>query len=94
MTQNTGVFGPEGGGKGRRRPPTEVARHEAASVGHSARDAGSSHVAQTDTDQARQVISEKGRQARDLFGEAKGQAREQASTQQHRAAHQLRTVAD
>ena len=61
-------------------------------VGNSAREAGS-HVAQSATDQARQVVSETGAQARDLLGEAKGQVRHQAATQQHKAAQQLRAVA-
>ena len=53
-----------------------------------------SRVAQTATDQAREVVSETARQARDLLGEANGQVRDQASVQQQQAARQLRTVAD
>jgi hypothetical protein len=70
-----------------------VARDQAATVGRSAGEAGS-HVAQTAADQAREVFSETRRQARDLLGEATGQAREQASSQQQKAARQLRTVGD
>jgi hypothetical protein len=40
------------------------------------------------------VASETARQARDLLGEAGGHARNQASDQQQKAAHQLRSVAD
>jgi hypothetical protein len=92
MTQNPGASRPGGGGATAQRPASDVARDEAADVGNSAREAGS-HVAQSATDQARQVVSETGAQARDLLDEAKGQVREQASTQQHKAAQQLRAVA-
>jgi hypothetical protein len=93
MTQNLGASGPGGGGAAAQRPTSDVARDEAADVGNSAREAGS-HVVQSTTDQARQVVSETRAQARDLLSEAKGQVREQASTQQHKAAQQLRAVAD
>jgi hypothetical protein len=92
MTQNPGASGPGGGGTAAQRPASDVAKDAAADVGNSAREAGS-HVAQSATDQARQVVSETGRQARDLLGEAKGQVQQQASTQQHQAAQQLRAVA-
>jgi hypothetical protein len=92
MTQNPGASRPGGGGAAVQRPASDVARDAAADVGNSAREAGS-HVAQSATDQAKQVVSETRAQARDLLGEAKGQVREQASTQQHKAAQQLRAVA-
>jgi len=93
MTQSTGAFDPGDGGSAAQPSVTAVARDEAANVGGSVRDAGS-QIAQTATGQARQVVSETGHQARDLLGEVKGQARGQASAQQHKAAEQLRTVAD
>jgi hypothetical protein len=93
MTQNPRAAGPIGGGAAAQRPGRDVAKDEAADVGNSAREAGS-HVAQSATDQAMQVASETRDQARDLLGEAKGQVRHQAATQQHKAAQQLRTVAD
>jgi hypothetical protein len=72
---------------------TDVARDEAADVGQHARQAGG-QVAQTATNQARQVAAESGRQVRDLLGEAQGQARDQASAQQQKAAVQLHSVAN
>ena len=78
----------------RREPSTTaVARDQAATVGRSAGEAGG-HVAQTAADQAKEVVSETARQARDLLGEAGGHARDQASVQQQKAASQLRSVAD
>ena len=104
MTENTGSYAQPGPGSrepyaqqdpGPQGQPstTAVARDEAANVGRSAGEAGG-HVAQTAADQAREVVSETARQARDLLGEAGGHARNQASDQQQRAAHQLRSVAD
>jgi hypothetical protein len=93
MTESPGAYRPNGGGAAAQRPASEVAKDEAVNVGNSAREAGG-HVAQSATDQAKQVVSETGRQARDLFGEAKGQVQQQASAQQHHAAQQLRAVAD
>jgi hypothetical protein len=93
MSQDPGAYRPDGGGAAAQRSTRDTARDEAANVGNSAREAGS-HVAQSATDQARQVVSETGAQARDLLGEAKGQVWHQAATQQHKAAQQLRAVAD
>jgi hypothetical protein len=93
MIQDPGASGPTGGGAATQRSARDVARDEAVNVGNSAREAGS-HVAQSTTDQARQVVSETRAQARDLLGEAKGQVGHQAATQQHKAAQQLRAVAD
>jgi hypothetical protein len=90
MTDYTGPYSPQDQAQ---PSTTAVARDEAANVGQSATEAGS-HVAQTATDQARMVASETARQARDLLGEAGGHARNQASDQQQKAAHQLRSVAD
>jgi hypothetical protein len=104
MTENIGSYAQPGSGPrepyaqqdpGLQDQPstTAVARDEAASVGRSAGEAGG-RVAQTAADQAREVVSETARQARDLLGEAGGHARSQASDQQQKAAHQLRSVAD
>jgi hypothetical protein len=93
MIQDPRASDPTDGGAAAQRPARDVARDEAANVGNSAREAGS-HVAQSATDQARQVVSETRAQARDLLGEAKGQVGHQAATQQHKAAQQLRAVAD
>jgi len=90
MTDYTGPYSPQDQAQ---PSTTAVARDEASNVGQSAAEAGS-HVAQTATDQARMVASETARQARDLLGEAGGHARNQASDQQQKAAHQLRSVAD
>lgn len=72
---------------------TDVVRDEATGVGEHARQAGG-HVAQTATEQTRQVMGETSRQARDLLSEAQGQARDQASAQQQKAAQQMHSVAD
>jgi hypothetical protein len=70
----------------------DVARDQVANVAQTAAAAGS-QVTQTAADQARLVAAETARQARDLLGEASGHVRDQASGQQQRAAHQLRSVA-
>jgi hypothetical protein len=93
MTENIRPYPQQAAGSQDQPPTTAVARDEAANVGRSAGEAGG-RVAQTAADQAREVVSETARQARDLFGEAGGHARDQASVQQHKAARQLRTVAD
>ena len=104
MTENIGSYAQPGPGPGDpyaqqgpgpqdQSSTTAVARDEAANVGRTASEAGG-HVAQTAADQAKEVVSETARQARDLLGEASGHARNQASDQQQRAAHQLRSVAD
>jgi hypothetical protein len=94
MNEEYGGLSPSSGGS--RRPEesaTHVGRDEAASVGHSVRAAGE-QVTQTATEQAKQVAEETSRQARDLIGEARGRAREQASTQQHKAAEGLRALSE
>lgn len=72
---------------------TGVAREEAGEVGQSVRQAGG-QVTESATEQARQVVSETRRQARDLLSEARGQVRKQTSSQQHKAAGQLHSLAD
>lgn len=61
-------------------------------MGQTAREAGGD-VAQTATDQARQVVTEAREQAGDLLGEVRGQAREQFSAQQHKAVQGLHKLA-
>lgn len=72
---------------------TDVARDEAVGVGHQASHAGS-EVAHTATDQAKEVTAEARKQAKDLLDQGLGQVRGQASNGQHRAAGQLRSLAD
>jgi hypothetical protein len=93
MSQYSKSYTPRSGESAAEPSATDVARDEAADVGQHARQAGG-QVAQTATDQARQVAAETGRQVRDLLGEAQGQARDQASAQQQKAAVQLHSVAD
>jgi hypothetical protein len=93
MSQYSESYTPRRGESAAGRSATDVARDEAAEVGQHARQAGG-QVAQTATDQTRQVAAETGRQVRDLLEEAQGQARDQASAQQQKAAVQLHSVAD
>ena len=93
MSQYSESYTPRRGESAAGRSATDVARDEAADVGQHARQAGG-QVAQTATDQTRQVAAETGRQVRDLLEEAQGQARDQASAQQRKAAVQLHSVAD
>ena len=79
---------------------TDVAKDEARNVGQSAAQAGS-QVASTATDQAKNVVQETQRQAQDLLEQGRTQLREQAGTQQQKAAlgltslaQQLRGMAD
>ncbi|MGC4853244.1 hypothetical protein ACLQ24_07540 [Micromonospora sp. DT4] len=67
------------------------ARQEASRVGHQATQAGG-QVAHTAAEQGGQVAAEARRQARQLTGQAGGQLREQAQTQQRRAADGLRDI--
>ncbi|MEU8299310.1 hypothetical protein AB0C04_18770 [Micromonospora sp. NPDC048909] len=75
------------------RPPTgtEQAREQASRVGHQTAQAGGQvgHVA---AEQGRQVADQARDQARHLTGEAASQLREQARSQQHRAADGLRSL--
>jgi len=93
MSQYSESYTPPSGESAAEPSATDVARDQAADVGQHARQAGG-QVAQTATDQARQVAAETGRQVRDLLGEAQGQARDQASAQQQKAAVQLHSFAD
>ncbi|MFJ6166027.1 hypothetical protein ACIQH6_13010 [Micromonospora orduensis] len=69
----------------------QQARQEASRVGHQATQAGG-QVAQTAAAQGGQVAAEARRQAQQLTGQATGQLREQAQTQQKRAAEGLRDL--
>src|SRR5947209_18180103 len=70
----------------------DVAKDEAKNVGQTAAQAGS-QVASTAADQAKQVVNETQRQASDLLDQGRTQLREQAITQQKRAADGLTTIA-
>lgn len=70
----------------------DVAKDEARNVGQTAAQAGS-QVASTAADQAKQVVNETQRQASDLLDQGRTQLREQALTQQQRAADGLTSIA-
>jgi hypothetical protein len=70
----------------------DAAKHEAANVKDTAAQAGS-QVAATAADQAREVAHETRRQAQDLLDQGRSQVREQAVTQQHKAAEGLSSLA-
>ncbi|MBQ0988985.1 hypothetical protein PSH03_000792 [Micromonospora sp. PSH03] len=69
----------------------QQARQEASRVGQQAAQAGG-QVAHTAAEQGGQVAAEARRQAQQLTGEATGQLRDQAQTQQRRAAAGLRDM--
>ncbi|HWR84732.1 MAG TPA: hypothetical protein VN200_01930 [Rhodoglobus sp.] len=69
------------------------AREQAAGVASEAKDAGQ-RVAGTAKDEARNVAGEAKTQARKLVDQAGGELRDQAATQQTRAAQGLRSVGD
>ncbi|MEH0932032.1 hypothetical protein [Micromonospora sp. CPCC 205558] len=69
----------------------QQARQEASRVGQQAAQAGG-QVAHTAAEQGGQVAAEARRQAQQLTGEATGQLREQAQSQQRRAAEGLRDL--
>ncbi|MFI6784172.1 hypothetical protein [Micromonospora sp. NPDC050276] len=69
----------------------QQARQEASRVGQQAAQAGG-QVAHTAAEQGGQVAAEARRQAQQLTGEATGQLREQAQSQQRRAAAGLRDL--
>ena len=84
----------------RAKETKDVALDEAKNVGQTAAEAGS-QVASTAADQARHVAQETQRQAKDLLDQGRTQLREQAVTQQQKAAEgltglasQLRGMAD
>lgn len=69
------------------------AKEQASKVGHEASES-TKRVAGTATDEAKGVAREAKNQARDLYDEAKMELRDQASSQQHRAASNLRSMSD
>ena len=71
----------------------DTAKEQAANVAGTAKDAGR-HVADTAKDQARQVAGEAKHQARQLLDQTMGEVRDQAKTQQGRAASGIRTFGD
>lgn len=71
----------------------DVAKGEAAEVGHTAAGAAQ-QVAGTAADQAKQVAGEARRQATDLLEQGRGQAAEQARAGQQKAAESLGALAD
>ncbi|GHE07602.1 hypothetical protein [Klenkia taihuensis] len=72
---------------------TDVAKGEAAQVGHTAAGAAQ-QVAGTAADQAKEVAGEARRQASDLLQQGRGQATEQARAGQQKAAESLGALAD
>jgi hypothetical protein len=71
----------------------DVALGEAKNVGQTAAQAGS-QVAATATDQAKEVAYETQRQAQDLLEQGRAQLKDQAITQQQKAASGLTSLAD
>ena len=71
---------------------TDAAKNEAAHVKDTATQAGS-QVAGTAADQAKEVAQETRRQAQDLLEQGRSQVREQAVTQQQKAAQGLSSLA-
>jgi hypothetical protein len=72
---------------------TDVAKDQAGQLGQSAADAGQ-HVTEVAKDQAGAVVSEAGRQAKDLLQQAHSELSEQAAAQQQKIASGLRSIAD
>jgi len=70
----------------------DVALGEAKNVGQTAAQAGS-QVAATATDQAKEVVQETQRQAQDLLDQGRAQLKDQAVTQQQKAAQGLTSLA-
>jgi len=71
---------------------TDIAKDEARNVGQTAAEAGS-QVASTATEQAKEVVQETQRQAKDLLDEGRSQLKEQAVSQQQKAASGLSSLA-
>src|SRR3954447_6893088 len=71
---------------------TDVAKDEARNVGQTATQAGS-QVASTAADQAKEVVQETQRQAKDLLDQGRSQVRQQAVSQQQKAAQGLSSLA-
>ena len=96
ISVETTSTGGTGGGK------TDTAKQEAAGVAKDAKDAGKQvagtavdqgkQVAGTAKEQAKKVTSEAATQVRGLLGQAQSELKQQASTQQDRAAQGIRTL--
>src|SRR4249919_2081057 len=71
----------------------DVAKDQAASVGHGAADAGQ-HVADVAKDQTQSVVAEAGNQATDLLRQARSELTDQANAQQQRVARGLQALGD
>ena len=72
---------------------TDVAKDETKNLGQSAAQAGT-QVASTAAGQAQEVVHETRRQAQDLLEQGRSQVREQAVSQQQKAAQGLSSLAD
>ena len=97
MTTNVPIHSgvaPRPGGQPADAPSTvDVAKDEAASVGHGAADAGQ-HVADVAKDQAQSVVAEAGNQASDLLRQARDELTDQANAQRQRVARGLHALGD
>jgi hypothetical protein len=97
MTTNVPIHSgvaPRPGGEPTDTPSTvEVAKDQAASVGHGAADAGQ-HGAGVAKDQAQSVVAEAGSQAADLLRQARSELTDQANAQQQRVARGLHALGD
>jgi hypothetical protein len=71
----------------------DVAKEQAAAVGHGAAEAGQ-HVATVAKHQSQTVVAEAGNQAKDLIDQTRNELSQQASAQQQRLAHGLHALAD
>lgn len=78
--------------KNEARQTADTAKSEARNVGQTAAQAGS-EVAATAADQAKEVAHETQRQAQDLLKQGQSQLKEQAMSQQHKAAQGLSSLA-
>ena len=71
---------------------TDAAKNEAKNVGQTAAQAGS-QVASTATDQAKEVVHETQRQAKDLLDQGRTQVKDQVVSQQQKAGQSLSSLA-
>src|SRR4051794_28431272 len=72
---------------------SDVAKDQARAVADDAKQSGQ-QVAATAKDQTREVAGEAKNQAKELYHQVRGEATQQASTQQQRAASGLRSLSD
>jgi hypothetical protein len=92
-TGATGATSPTATTRTTTSPSTsDVAKDEARNVGQTAAQAGS-QVASTAADQAKEVVGEAKNQAQDLVQQGRSQLRQQAVSQQHKAAEGLQGLA-